>query len=222
MSKQIKFYLFGDSISFGQLISPHKTWVSGLSIGLDNLSQDLAITLQNASVNGNTTRQALERMPYEVTSQHPDILLIQFGMNDCNYWETDFGVPRVSPKAFQANLIEMGQRAIACGSQMIFLGTNHRSLQGRFPHRVEVSYSESNRYYNELIRETAVSMNSEETPVILIDHENSWQQHLKTKPEVSLQDLLLPDGVHLSELGHQLYEQNVLSIVLPAVRSLLG
>jgi len=221
MIKQIKFFIFGDSICFGQLISPHKTWVFCLAKELDRISQDLDIILQNPSVNGNTTRQALERMSYDITSYHPDILLIQFGLNDCNYWETDFGMPRVTPKAFQANLTEIGQRAIACGSKLIFLGTNHPSLKGSSPHYKEFSHSERNLHYNEIIREVAVAINSEEVPVVLIDHEKNWKQHIKRKPDVSSQDFLLPDGIHLNELGHKLYEQKVLSIVMPPVWSLL-
>ena len=41
----------------------------------------------------------------------PDVMTLQFGLNDCNCWETDRGLPRVSEEAFRANLIEMIERA---------------------------------------------------------------------------------------------------------------
>ena len=42
--------------------------------------------------------------PYDVQSHEVDVLVVGFGMNDCNYWMTDKGVPRVSQNAFRANL----------------------------------------------------------------------------------------------------------------------
>jgi hypothetical protein len=57
------FYLFGDSICYGQLVSPERTWAMALSIALNNLSIfEGNFLLQKTGVNGNTTRQALERM----------------------------------------------------------------------------------------------------------------------------------------------------------------
>src|SRR5438034_624703 len=90
---------FGDSICNGQGIAIHKGWVPRLSAGLSELAaaagRDLVVI--NSAVNGRTTRQALETMPYEVQSQAPEVLVVQFGMNDCNIWQTDRGNPRVSP-----------------------------------------------------------------------------------------------------------------------------
>jgi lysophospholipase L1-like esterase len=57
----VKFYLFGDSICFGQLVSHNLTWISSLSSRLSEiLSPEKDVLIQNASINGNTTRQALE------------------------------------------------------------------------------------------------------------------------------------------------------------------
>lgn len=100
----MNIYFFGDSISFGQGVSIDLGWVTKLSAKLRIKFPQQDITAINSSINGNTTRMALERMPYDIQSHDVDILVIGFGMNDCNYWETDKGVPRVSPLAFEANL----------------------------------------------------------------------------------------------------------------------
>jgi len=85
---RIRIFFFGDSICFGQGVSPHFTWVTRLSRALDErLSSRADVLTQNPSVNGNTTRMALERMPYDVQSHAPDVLYIQFGLNDCNGWD---------------------------------------------------------------------------------------------------------------------------------------
>ena len=56
-------------------------------------------------------------------------MTLQFGLNDCNCWETDRGLPRVSEEAFRANLIEMIERARLFGARSIVLSTNHRTLR---------------------------------------------------------------------------------------------
>ena len=83
----IKVYFFGDSICVGQYISIHKGWVTRTSAELEELGKKYnhQIIVSNASANGRITRQALEQMPYEIQSRHPDILIVQFGLNDCNY-----------------------------------------------------------------------------------------------------------------------------------------
>ena len=87
-----KVYIFSDSIGFGQLVSPSETWVNDLSDKLINLKKRYDILLQNPSVNGCTTRQALERLYFDCTSHKPDLVIIQFGLNDCNFWDTDYGL----------------------------------------------------------------------------------------------------------------------------------
>src|SRR3989344_2181705 len=105
----MNIFFFGDSICSGQGVSVHKTWVTRISQNLENLEKKykIPITVTNSSINGNTTRQALERIHYDVLSHGVDIILIQFGMNDCNYWSTDKGLPRISKQAFKSNLLEI-------------------------------------------------------------------------------------------------------------------
>lgn len=198
------FFLLGDSICYGQLVSPHRTWVSRLAELLSSLLNGLVL-VQNASINGNTTRQALERMAYDITAHSPNYLLVQFGMNDCNYWETDLGVPRVSKAAFSANLLEIAERALIAGAKHIFFNTNHPSLKGAFHHLPEKTHFASNREYNEIIRVTYRSMVASKMPVTLIDVERAWNERLHGENAQKLEDLLLEDGIHLSLQGHDLY-----------------
>lgn len=206
------FYLFGDSICFGQLVSPHRTWVSRFAEMLPTVVGG-RILVQNASINGNTTRQALERMAYDITSHSPSHLLVQFGMNDCNYWETDGGVPRVSKAAFSANLVEIAERALNTGTRHIFLNTNHPSLKGAFRHLPQKTHLDSNREYNDVIRSTHQLMVAGDMPVTLIDIEDAWSRRLEEEGGAKLVDLLLEDGIHLSPLGHDLYFDVVSTVV---------
>lgn len=212
-----RLVFFGDSICNGQGVSLHRGWVARLSASAETLSRQLGcdIIVVNASVNGSTTRQALERMAYEVQSHQLDILLVQFGLNDCNFWVTDRGLPRVSPEGFAANLVEIIRRGRRFGARRIFLNTNHPTAkeledQPFWP----MSYSESNRRYNEIIREVAARAGEF---VQLNDIERAWNQS-RAGRGASLTDCLLPDGLHLSLAGHDLYFEIIETVVVDAIR----
>ena len=211
---------FGDSICFGEGVSLHKGWVSRLSamIGDSSLGGAHDIEVANFGVNGNTTRLALERMPYDIQSRHPEILIVQFGMNDCNHWETDRGVPRVSPSGFRANLEEIVTRGLTFGALKVFLHTNHPTTRDYLLAGSDVTYEQNNERYNGIIREVAAAMGPS---VALTDIELVWNEHV-AGDRVDLDELLLPDKLHLSESGHDLYFDTVAPIVMAAASQLLG
>jgi lysophospholipase L1-like esterase len=172
--KKISF--FGDSICTGFGVSIHKGWVTRLAREFDGRA-----TIANCSANGRTTRQALEAMPYEIQQHPPDILVVQFGLNDGNCWKSDRGLPRVSALAFEANLREIVDRAYKFGVEDVVLLTNHR-----IKHKPILEY-------NQLIRDVA------RRNAILVD---IWEATFGNKN-------VLQDGVHLSEEGHGIYYATV-------------
>ena len=217
-----KLYLFGDSICFGQLVNAHKTWAVNLSLELNKLYNfPEHFVIQNAGVNGNTTRQALLRMHYDVISHHPNFLMIQFGMNDCNYWADDNNLPRVSPKSFKANLEEMVDRGLSAGVKHIFLNTNHPSLKGQVSHDPRISYDQSNSEYNQYVRDAHQDLKSDSKPVTLIDMEKIFNSHIVSLNSTSLAELLLADGIHLSEEGHNVYIKYLIPIVINKIQEFL-
>lgn len=203
---------FGDSICVGQGVSIHRGWVARLAAHLEERSAEggLELIVVNASINGNTTRQALERMPYDVQSHGVGILIVQFGMNDCNYWQTDRGMPRVSPQAFSANLSEIIERGMKFGARTVLLNTNHPTTRTyeKLPHTA-ITYEASNQTYNELIRQVAAAFKE---IAILVDVERAFRAHTSGRA-AALQRLLLSDQLHLSAEGHDLYY----SLMAPAV-----
>lgn len=214
---------FGDSICVGQHVSVHKIWVSQISARLHhevdaaiNARGDQLIVL-NPSINGNTTRMALERMPPDVQQWAVGAIFIQFGLNDCNYWQTDFSVPRVSPDAFTSNLKEMIGRARASGAKFVALGTNHPSnKQGPAHSKIDVHYEDSRKAYNNCIREVARA----DDAVVLIDTA-SYLEDLIEKGTLRTSDFLHPDGIHLSVKGHDLYADYMGRHLLPRLAEFL-
>lgn len=196
---------YGDSICSGQRFPVHKGWVNKISSKLDS------VLVSNVSINGRTTRQALETMPHEIQAEPPDILLVQFGMNDCNYWKTDRGMPRVSPEAFLCNLKEIINRAYNVGVKKVFVNTNHPTdLTEIMPH-TKISYQSSNARYNLLIRDAC-----RETQAVLIDIEDFFNKEIK-RLNATRENYLLPDMLHINEDGHNLY----FNIVYPIIRDAL-
>lgn len=213
MKDDLKVTFFGDSICTGQHVAIHRGWVTQSSASLaekfDNKGQ--SIIVKNSSVNGRTTRQALETISYEIQSDKPDIVVVQFGMNDCNYWQSDKGLARVSIEAFSANLSEIITRVVHFGAKKVFLNTNHPTLlnQVRFPH-THTTYQESNFLYNEAIR--SIAKNSY---VELNDIESEFFKAIQENRH-SLAELLLPgDNLHLSKKGHDLYY----SLIYPKIEN---
>jgi len=213
----IRVVFFGDSICVGQGVSIHKGWVTRLAARIEDIARDehREIVVVNASVNGSTTRQALERMPYEVQAQGVDYLLVQFGLNDCNYWQTDGGLPRVRLQAFEANLDEILERAFCFGARRAILNTNHPTVRTKIPMPgTSLTYEDSNRAYNAAIRAVAARWADR---VDLNDVE-SHIRALVDRGETRIEDLLQPDGLHLSVRGHEVY----FSLVCPLLERLLG
>lgn len=214
-----KVTFFGDSICVGQGVAIHDGWVTRISRDLANLGKRLGIPIltTNASVNGDTTRQALERMPYHVQSHGIDLLIVQFGMNDCNCWRSDRGLPRVSPEAFKANLEEIIDRGLMFGARQVVLHTNHTTTRTveNLPGRQE-TYQARNEAYNHIIRQVA----STHPETILVDMEAAFLKAVQNGT-AKVQDLVLEDGLHLSLQGHDLAYQIAAPVVLAQTERLL-
>lgn len=212
---------FGDSICNGQGIAIHKGWVPRLSASLSELAAAAGreLLVVNSAVNGRTTRQALETMPYEVQSQAPEVLVIQFGMNDCNIWQTDRGHPRVSPLAFEGNLREIVDRGLTFGAKAVFLHTNHPTSRDHTPlaHSTR-TYEDQNRAYNEIVRRVAATS---PPGVRLVDIAAAFDA-ATGGDRAAVRRYVLADGLHLSEEGHDLYFRTVYPALSECVRELFA
>jgi acyl-CoA thioesterase I len=202
-SSPIKVTFFGDSICVGQGVSIFRGWVTRIAQELDDLSREIGreVLVTNASVNGRTTRQALEDMPYHVQASGVDILIVQFGLNDCNHWQTDRGLPRVSSKAFAANIEEIVARGLRFGARKVFLNNNHPTTRnGKMVEGDAMTFEESNRAYNELVRNLAPMLG----PMVeFTDIERQFDALIDKGADPA--SFVLADGLHLSVSGHEAY-----------------
>ena len=209
-SKNIIF--FGDSISFGELVNPHKTWVNKVS---DKIEEEFngKYSVINSSVNGNTTRLALERMPSDVQKYGVCFLIIQFGMNDCNLWETDKGLPRVSIEAYKSNLIEIANRGFHFGAKRIYFLTSHPTPKTKKFKYADLSYESNRQKYVNIVRDVSQIINKSR----LIDFDLIFSNFLSEKSEIK--KYILSDGIHLNEKGHDFYYSNFFPILLKDLKN---
>jgi lysophospholipase L1-like esterase len=200
---------FGDSITNGQYVERQLIWTALVAeaVKLRHRKQANQLFFVNNSIPGETSRDGLARFVQQCQPMRPDIVTIQFGLNDSNCWATDRGLPRVSPASFRANLSEIIERARWFGAREIILSTNHRPLRDD-PLLDGRTLAENNRRYNELVREVASS-----TRVRLCDIEAAFEP-------LDPAELLLPypDLLHLSVKGHQAYA----AAILPSIEAALA
>jgi lysophospholipase L1-like esterase len=214
VSDALRIVYMGDSITFGQYLDPADRWSTAIDARLGELDPPVEIETFNRGISGETTRQGLERFATDVQALRPHVMTLQFGLNDCNCWDSDEGLPRVSERAFSANLVEMIERARRFGALEIVLATNHRTLKRKRLPSGEI-YEDRNERYSELTRAVA-----KETAVELCD----VQQVFAPFSDEELERLVLPfpDQLHLSPEGNSVYADAIWPFVRAAVERVAG
>jgi lysophospholipase L1-like esterase len=150
----------------------------------------------NAGVKGNTSGQGLRRLQKDVLSQHPAVVFIQFGFNDCNV-VLNGPRPRTLPANFRENLVTLVERIRASGAMVVMIG-NHNSLYRRTLPDGR-TYEAASREYSGIVREVAEALK-----VALVDMRNEFPGD-----GIESEAGLAPDGIHLSQLGVEAYARIV-------------
>jgi lysophospholipase L1-like esterase len=205
----------GDSITYGQYVDPQARWTALVEKWLEEMLLEMPFRIENINrgISGETTRMGLERFPGAVQNSSPDILTLQYGLNDCNCWETDRGMPRVSRGAYRENLTEMIARARRFGASEIVLANNHRTLREKLMPNGE-QYEDANYAYGEISREVAVKTN-----VAFCDVHKAFSGRSMDELETLL--LPYPDQLHLSAEGNRLYAETIWPFVKRAVENVM-
>ncbi len=203
----------GDSITEGQYVHHSLRWTElvarKIRVSVSTEIDADALHFFNRGISGETTRQGLERFPRDVQVLEPLVMTLQFGLNDCNCWDSDRGLPRVSEDAYRANLVEMIARARVFGATHIVLSTNHPTLR-LHPLVSGQSLEDRREIYNDIVREVA-----DECQVVLCDIDAAFSGLDRS----GLSSMLLsePDVLHLSAQGHKKYAAAIFEPILQAV-----
>lgn len=208
---EVRIVWMGDSITAGQYVDRPLVWTSLVEDRLRRLHSNASPSVHavNAGVSGNTSRQGLERFTTDVLEIEPDVVTLQFGLNDCNCWATDGGSPRVSPAEYRANLIEMIDRVRGGrASCLVILSNNHPTLRTADVTACGETFEDANARYAEITEDVARSKD-----VDFCDIRKAFLGQ-------DLHRLLLPapDHLHLSTEGQIAYADAIWPHVNRAVR----
>jgi len=167
------------------------------------------ITILNKGVGGNTTQAARARFQRDVADHKPEVVIIQFGINDSavDVWEDPpRTTPRVSLADYQSNIRHFVRGSHAICAEVILMTPNQLRWSPRTLERYgKPPYNRDDpRGFNLLLKEycEAVRKVAREENVRLVDVFAAYDDAQKTGGK-SAEDLL-PDGMHPNTDGHSL------------------
>ncbi len=153
------------------------------------------MTVYNAGVNGNNSRQGLDRMDRDVISKNPDVCFIAFGMND-SVNDNNF----VPIDEFRNNLTEMAAKCRTAAIRPVFITINPVNEERLYARHESGFYTAGGganamiNAYNSVIKEVAAGAEAD-----VID----WHQEVMNLSGTSVESggVLRSDGVHLTPEG---------------------
>jgi len=174
----------------------------------------------NAGVGGHNTDHALARFEKDVLTQDPDVVIIQFGINDAavDVWkDPPAKESRVPLAKYEKNLHHIIRVLKERGAKVVLMTPNPlrwtpkmRELYGKAPYLPEETdgFNIVLKKYAEAVRKIA---KAENTP--LLDVYTSFEQ-FGAKDDQSVDDLLL-DGIHPNDRGHRLVADALIALLAP-------
>ena len=109
---QSTILVLGDSLSAGYGIPRAAAWVTLLQQELQRTHPHYKVI--NASISGETTSGALQRMPAALKEHRPSIVIIELGAND--------GLRGTPLRITEKNFDSLIQQALASGAKVLLLG----------------------------------------------------------------------------------------------------
>jgi lysophospholipase L1-like esterase len=174
----------------------------------------------NAGVPSNTTADGRARFERDVLAHQPDLVIIQFGINDStiNVWANPpESEPRIALKDYSQNLRFFIEKLRARGAKVTLMTPNPmrwtaelKKLYGKPPYDPTDAdgFNRTLRPYAEEVRRIA-----REEKVPLVDVFLAFEEEGR-KPGGSI-DALLLDGMHPNEKGHRLAADRLIERIVP-------
>lgn len=183
---------FGDSITQAADRSEGDRWPTVLQIALDDWRVG-TYRVFNRGLGGNTTANGLARFADDVLPLLPGVLVVEFGINDCNHptWRR---VPAVGVEEYKKNLREFHRICRANKGVCVFV-VNHPLSRAKLPQGNGRTLHANLQPYNEAVRLLAAELKA---PVIDLPM-------MMSEWAVKLADFVQEDGIHLTADGNHMY-----------------
>ena len=178
---------FGDSITAGYAV--RRGFPSFLLESLRQRFPDSKIEMINSGISGDTSQDGLSRLDWAVLSYEPDLVTINFGINDC--------VLGLSLEEFEMNLVEMVRRIRAGPDSEILLLSSQPLESPPYDQRV--------LDYYQTVERVAKEMN-----VGFVDVYGAWMKRVQAG--MPLDSLILPGLDHPNEAGYRIIAEELISL----------
>ena len=178
---------FGDSITAGYAV--RRGFPSFLLESLRQRFPDSKIEMINSGISGDTSQDGLSRLDWAVLSYEPDLVTINFGINDC--------VLGLSLEEFEMNLVEMVRRIRAGPDSEILLLSSQPLESPPYDQRV--------LDYYQTVETVAKEMN-----VGFVDVYGAWMKRVRAG--MPLDSLILPGLDHPNEAGYKIIAEELISL----------
>jgi len=172
------YVALGDSITDGYGVS--RGFVSFLVERMSKARPGLEFTTINAGSSGDNTNDAVHRLQRDVLDHDPDLVTINFGVNDAFSW--------VSAEKFGSNLAAMVDIIKENGCPRIILVSSEVIPEPQAELQVQP--------YWEKMRQVA-----EEAGIVYADANGHWQSLLDSG--IDQWTLIIPGDMHPNEEGHR-------------------
>lgn len=175
-------------VAFGDSITAWTGWVS-------MLYGELGCEVINAGVGGDRTVQALARIDHDVIANNPDLVIVNFGMND-QAVNTSTGKNLTPIEQYETNYRTIIDKIKATGSDIILVAVHDVCTEkyGGGSPKYDSKDADGVTYvdrYNEVVKKLA-----DEYKLGFLD--------INTLAEDNLSELIM-DGIHLSDAGQKQY-----------------
>jgi len=215
---------FGDSVTQGvPHVAPADTFPAVLERRLNAFhGPQVQFCATNAGVGGENTAEGLARIQRDVLDHSPDLVLIEFGLNDIRYEPAK----RISEDQFADNLREMHRLLVERGAAVIFMtptpivGAYHVYSKGTDYYNQWGDCNGLNAIYAEVIRQVAREL---EAPLCDI-YEAFVQEAVRAEfrgETFDYRDLSVlsryissRDGVHPTAAGQELIAAELYAVIV--------
>lgn len=200
--------MLGDSITKGVRpgVEPSETFAAIVEREL--AAKGIAARVVNQGIGGERTDQALSRLN-DVLRHRPRLVCVMYGTND-SYVDNGKKTSRLPLEDYRSNLRTIVKRLLLAGSEPILM-TEPRWAGAARPNGLGENPNHRLANYVQACREVA-----RECRLPLVDHFRDWSQAEKRGQDL---DEWTTDGCHPNPRGHQQLAQNLLPVLLGALRS---
>ena len=178
---------FGDSITAGYAV--RHGFPSFWKEMLAQKYPEVGIKLINSGVSGDTTMDGLARLDWAVLSYEPDLVTINFGINDCVYG--------LGLEEFEANLVEMIRR-IRSGPASEILLLSSQPLETPPYERLVLDYYQ------------AIERVAKEMDVGFVNVYGAWMDRVKAGTPLS--SFIIPGLDHPNGAGYRIIAEELMKL----------